>query len=417
MWKSMRQIRKDPLAFLQQMRSQFGDIVQFPIPVPPSYFLASAADVRHVLVDNARNYDKRTMQYKSLAILTGDGLLTADAETWRANRRIIQPAFHHQAVASMQAAIRAATLDAVNRWRRVESIDIDAEMMRLALEIVGRTLFNADMSVEAADLSSSTLAALDVVVTRAQQPLSVPLSLPTKSNRILNRALSDLQAAVARLISHRLNNPSNHADMLELLIAAYGLQPGNEIPAAVRDEIVTFIVAGHETVASGLTWAWHLLMTNPEQYATLQAASGEDVEQRSRAIFEETLRLYPPAWLITRRATAADEVGGVEVSAGALVIMSPWIVHHDSRWWTNPADFEPARFLVEDDARRFAYLPFGIGARMCIGKDMALLEGAVVLSEISRRVEFELIGGSPLGVHAGVTLRPDRPIMAKLNWR
>ena len=158
-------------------------------------------------------------------------------------------------------------------------------------------------------------------------------------------------------------------------------------------------------------------MTNPEQYATLRAASGEDVEQRSRAIFEETLRLYPPAWLITRRATAADEVGGVEVSAGALVIMSPWIVHHDSRWWTNPADFEPARFLVEDDARRFAYLPFGIGARMCIGKDMALLEGAVVLSEISRRVEFELIGGSPLGVHAGVTLRPDRPIMAKLNWR
>jgi len=285
------------------------------------------------------------------------------------------------------------------------------------LEIVGRTLFNADMSVEAADLSSSTLAALDVVVTRAQQPLSVPLSVPTKSNRILNRALSDLQAAVARLISHRLNNPNNHADMLELLIAAYGLQPGTEIPAAVRDEIVTFIVAGHETVASGLTWAWHLLMTNPEQYATLQAASGEDVEQRSRAIFEETLRLYPPAWLITRRATAADEVGGVEVPAGALVIMSPWIVHHDSRWWTNPADFEPARFLVEDDARRFAYLPFGIGARMCIGKDMALLEGAVALSEISRCVEFELIDESPLGVHAGVTLRPDRPIMAKLNWR
>lgn len=407
------------MRFLQAMQRAYGDVVQFPVPVPPSYFISDPDHVRHVLVANARNYDKQTMQYRGLSVLTGEGLLTADPPLWRERRAVVQPAFHHEAVAGMRTDVEAAVDSALARWKFLEVIDVEAEMMQLALDIVGRTLFGADVATESDDLSHTTLRALDAVVARAQQPLSLPLSVPTRGNRRLRAAVRALDEAVARLLQQRQPAERAGATMLDLLLDAYGLAPGRPVPQAVRDEVVTFIVAGHETVASGLTWACALLMREPEHLGRLRESSDEDREALARAIFEETLRLYPPAWLITRRATAADRFGDVDVPAGALVIISPWVVHRDPRWWPAADEFDPARFLGADGIRRAAYLPFGAGPRMCIGREMALLEGSVALARICAAVSLESPTGMRAGlpaVNASVTLRPAAPVLARLRW-
>ena len=416
MLRSIGTIRKDPLSFLMQMQREHGSLVQFPVPTPASYFVADAADVRRVLIENARAYDKHTMQYRGLAALTGEGLLTSDGEKWRDARRVVQPAFHHEAVAGMRESIIRAAESACERWLHGDVIDVESEMMRMSLQIVGTTLFGADLSAEAADLSHATLQALDAVVTRAQRPWLNAFHIPSRSGRHLRQALTELDTAVVNLVAHRLSQPTAAPDMLGMLMAAHGVEPGQRVPREVRDEIVTFIVAGHETVASGLTWAWHLLMTHQDQYSLLHDA-GDDVHVVARAVFEEVLRLYPPAWLITRRSLQSDVLSGCGIPADALIIMSPWVVHRDPHWWPQPEKFVPQRFLESSDARRLAYLPFGFGQRMCIGRDMALLEGAIALATISQRVKFTAVENRNVGQIASVTLRPAAPIKAQVQRR
>lgn len=414
MIRSIGAIRRDPLSFLESVHQEHGAVVQFPVPVPASYSISDAALVRHILVDNARNYDKQTMQYRGLSVLTGEGLLTSDGGVWRSARRTVQPAFHHNLVADMRAAVVSATDAACARWLASPVIDVESEMMRIALEIVGTTLFNADLSAEAAALSAATMRALDAVVARAQRPWAVSMRLPTPANRALGASLVALDNAVADLIAHRLQHPVERVDMLSLLMTAHAVQSKQPVPQAVRDEIVTFIVAGHETVASGLTWAWQLLLTHPDVYQQLCERAQEPTDGTSfaRAVFEESLRLYPPAWLITRRSLQPDVLAGIEIPRHALVIISPWIVHRDSRWWPQPEQFNPERFLREDDARRFAYLPFGIGQRMCIGREMALLEGEVALSRITQQLKLVSTSSLDVGRTASVTLRPANDITA-----
>lgn len=416
MWRSIGSIRRAPMDFLADMARQYGDIVQFPVPVPPSYFINDPEHVRQVLVGNARNTDKQTMQYRGLSVLTGDGLLTCDPPLWRNRRQVVQPAFHHEAVARMKGDIEAATGDALTRWRGQQTIDVEAEMMALALDIVGRTLFGADISADAADLSHRTVRALDAVVNRAQQPLRAPLGIPTPGNLRLRAAIRALDAAVAQLLAERRVDRPESPTMLDLIVDAYGFRPGAVVPKQVRDEIVTFIVAGHETVASGLTWALHLLMSDAASWQVLATADHVNATALARSAFEESLRLFPPAWLITRRTIAGDELGTVSVPAGSLLIMSPWVVHRDSRWWSNPDAFDIGRFLIPDAVPRTAYFPFGAGARMCIGRDMALLEGAVVLQRLAREVVLTTASDNPVGINASVTLRPAAPVVAHLDW-
>lgn len=419
MIRSIGAIRRDPLTFLAASHAAHGPIVQFPVPVPPAYSVADAAVARRVLVENARGYDKQTMQYRGLSVLTGEGLLTADGDVWRAARRTVQPAFHHELVSQMRGAVLAAVDSACDRWLADPAVDIEAEMMRIALEIVGTTLFSADLSAEAADLSAATMRALDAVVSRAQRPWAASMRIPTPTNRALRASLAALDAAVDSLITHRLRNPVQHTDMLALLMQAHDVRAGHAVPRPVRDEIVTFIVAGHETVASGLTWAWHLLLSHPEHHLRLREAAVDDVQGQAyaRAVFEEALRLYPPAWLITRRSTEPDTLGGHSIPGGALIIISPWVIHRDPRWWPEPEAFNPERFLREDDARRLAYLPFGIGQRMCIGREMALLEGAVALARIAQRMELTPTGPGEVGRISSVTLRPATHITALVRPR
>ncbi|MEZ7933163.1 MAG: cytochrome P450, partial [Candidatus Nanopelagicales bacterium] len=322
MLKSFNLIRCDPLEFLFANWRKFGDVVQFPLPRPPTYLVNSPTGVRQVLVNNAKNYSKATIQYRALSLVTGSGLLTANTDLWRERRPIIQPAFHQEAMdnliaVSRQAADRmAAELDSNGAG---VVTDVDQFMLNAALEVVGEFLFGSDLSADAHLITEATLQALEVVIKRARVPLSPPRKIPTPGNRVLKRSLDTLDSAVASIVESRtvaqpLGVTAPGVNLVDLLLAA---SANEQIDLeGIRDEVVTFIIAGHETVASALSWSVALLATHPQVQervaAEVRAARGETLDSKlvqlpfTQAVFSETLRLYPPAWLITRKALGPD---------------------------------------------------------------------------------------------------------------
>ena len=427
MLRRVAQVRKDPIAFLTWVRHQYGDVAQLPIPNPPTYLVTDPEAVRRVLVTNARAYGKRTIQYTTLSLVTGEGLLTADTEAWRPARRMLQPAFHRETLALVGGHVTEAVDRLLARWAAQDGqvVDVDEAMMRVGLEVVGSSLFGSDLSADAERLAAATVRALDVVIKKARTPLPVPLSVPTPSNVVLRRAVGQLDAAVTAMLAERATRPlapdQAPRDLLDLLLLARDDVGEGLSPQQIRDQVVTFIVAGHETVAAALTWALDLLATHPEALRRVRAEADalgrapqlDDIASLpyTAAVLDETLRLYPPAWVITRRATEADVLADVEIPADALLILSPWLVHRHETAWQRPEEFEPERFLDADGRRRRdvatapAYLPFGAGPRLCIGRDMALLEGVVVLASLARAVDLEPVGPSPTPVPL-VTVRP-----------
>jgi cytochrome P450 len=403
-------IRRDPLAFLAGMRERYGDVVQFPIPRPPTYLAASAPLAHRVLVANARNYGKDTIQYRSLALVTGMGLLSADDDQWRGQRPVVQPAFHRPALAQLGHIVADETDLVAREWSRLRDgavVDVEAAMMDIALRVVGRTLFGDDLRGSSSDLARATVAALQVVIKRSRVPVSIPKFLPTPANRRLERSTAELEAAVAALVRRRGDSGSTAGGLLIDLLLASGLSPRE-----VRDQIVTFLVAGHETAASGLTWALWLLADAPRWQDGVAAA---DDLAAAHAVADEALRLFPPAWVITRHSRGADLLGGHEVPAGALVIVSPYLIHRDPRWWDAPDEFDPSRFIGAKPQRMAAYLPFGAGMRLCIGRDFARWEMAVVLAELCRRFRFERLTGPQPTTLTEVTLRPSRGMLLRLR--
>ena len=399
-------IRTDPLAFLEWSWQQYGDVVQFPIPSPPTFLVTHPDGVRRVLQANHRAYGKATVQYSRLALITGEGLLAADTEAWRGQRKLVQPAFHPRSVRSVVDHTVAAVERMLTRWDALGDgavVDVDDEMMRTALEIVGASLFGADLRGESAVLVAATQQGLQEVVARARNPLAPPTWVPTPGNLRLNRAVARLDRAVAQILAARRAQPTpaEPVDMLDWLLAVPDLDE-----KALRDQIVTFIVAGHETVASALTWAWYLLGDHPEAADRLAAEAESRCAARlpdfddlphlpwAHAVFDEALRLYPPGWLITRKSLAADEILGHEVPAGSLVIISPYLVHRHDREDPHVEQFDPGRFLSgQPSPHTGVYIPFGAGPRLCIGRDMARAEGALLLSMAARR--WRLLPTSP----------------------
>jgi cytochrome P450 len=409
---------RDPLRFLRWCQAEYGDVVAFPVPGRPVLLVSDPVAVRRLLQVNHRAYGKRTVQYDTLSLVTGDGLLTSDGETWRAHRRLIQPAFHRSALRGVGDACAAAAARLCSEWDALPGgsiVDVDAAMMRASLEVVGQALFAADLTRDSARLTRAVGAALDVVVRRARSPISAPAGVPTTGNLRLRHALHTIDDAVGALVTGRQREPPR-ADLLGLLLAGDGT--GRPLPdKQVRDEIVTQIVAGHETVATSLTWTWHLLGHHPAAAQCLhaeavnvlagRAASIDDLPELTwtRKVVDESLRLFPPAWLVTRRALEADVLAGYRVEPGTLVIVSPYVMHRHPTWWDDPDAFRPERFATPRVAHP-AYLPFGAGPRLCIGRDFALVEATLLLATLAQRFALCPLPGAPVRMDALVTIRP-----------
>lgn len=402
MARGFRSIRADPLSFLSSVSEQYGDLVSFPVPGAPALLLNDPAAVRHVLQTSARSWGKDTVQYAALARVTGQGLLASAEPSWIDHRRLAAPAFHHQRLEAVGEQVRAAARSAVGvrlpaavgAGGGTGVVDVAALTHTIGLDAVGRALFSADLSGQAQTLLDATSDAAELVVRLGRAILPRAHWTPTRLNVRLRSTRRRLDAATAEIIAQRRArngraSTAPHGDDLLGLLLDSGLSD-----AEVRDELVTMIVAGHETVAASLAWTFMLLAEHPEVQdrtrAELAAHPGpvslvatREALPWTRAVIDEALRLFPPAWALSRRSVRDDVVAGHDVPAGTLAIISPWLVHRRPDPWTAPLAFRPERFL-DPGAGRTAYLPFGQGPRLCIGRELALGEMVMVLDEVLR---------------------------------
>jgi cytochrome P450 len=398
MARAFRSVRRDPLSFLVQVTERYGDLVAFPVPGPPALLVNDPDDIRHVLQASARNWGKQTVQYGALARVTGQGLLASAEPSWIEHRRVAAPAFHHQRLEAVSDQVRAAADEAlagvVGHLAPGAGLTVDVATLthRVGLDAVGRALFSADLSGHAQQLLDATSNAAELVVRLGRSILPTAEWAPTPTNVRLRATRRRLDVITSQLVAERRargGTPSStsHGDDLLGLLLDSGL--GDE---QVRDELVTMVIAGHETVAGALTWTLMLLAEHPDaqdrvrdELAGLRGPvtmlDHRDRIPWTRAVIDEALRLYPPAWAISRRSHGPDVIGGVEVPAGTLAIISPWVVHRRPHSWSDPLAFRPERFL-DGPAARTGYLPFGQGPRLCIGREFALGEMAVVLDRL-----------------------------------
>lgn len=452
-------LRDGPHAFLLRIAQQYGPILRYPVgpPIGPGfafYLICDPDGVKHVLQDNHKNYSKDTFQYNLLSTITGQGLLTSDGDFWLRQRRLAQPAFHKTRVAGFGPLMGEAAQAMLARWdahaAAGEPVDVAEEMMHVALQIVGKALFSAEVGGQADALAQATLTVLDHIVHRARTFGVVPEWLPTPGNRRHKAAMHTLEGAVYETIRARRPGPhppsaaqqgdgappasargglGPEADLLAVLMAARDPDTGEGMSDRhLRDEAMTGLIAGHETVASALAWTWHLLAENPAAEARLGAELAEVLGGRppavddlprlpyTQAVFEEALRLYPPAWIITRKALGDDEICGYRVPAGALVVTSPYVTHRLPQYWDAPEVFRPERFLPEAAARRqrFAFYPFGGGPRLCIGNGFAMVEAGLIIASVAQRYRPRPVSGHPVVVEPGVTLRPKHGLLMHL---
>jgi cytochrome P450 len=413
MARAFRSVRADPLTFLGTVVERFGDLVAFPVPGAPALLVNDPADVRHVLQTAARNWGKQTVQYAALARVTGPGLLASAEPSWLEHRRLAAPAFHHQRLEAVADQVRAAADAAIAAGLdgRVPAagavVDVAPVTHRIGLDAVGRALFSADLSGHARELLEATSEAAELVVRLGRSVLPTAAWTPTATNLRLRATRRRLDAACAELVADRrargpLAAGGSHGDDLVGLLLDSGLTDGE-----VRDELVTMVIAGHETVAAALAWTLMLLAEHPAVQDRVRAElagrpgpvpmlAHRDRLPWTRAVVDEALRLFPPAWALSRRSHAPDVVGGREVPAGTLVIVSPWLVHRRGDAWPDPSAFRPERFLGDEAGRRAGrsgYLPFGLGPRLCIGREFALGEMVLVLSRLLATYRVDVPAG------------------------
>jgi lycopene cyclase domain-containing protein len=422
--RSLPAIQANPMQYLEQVTRQYGDVVGIQAGPIRAVVVNDREAIKHILQDNHRNYTKDTIQYNSLAAITGRGLLTSDGDFWFRQRRQLQPAFIRRNLVNYAPAIDTAIAHMLVRWQPYADndlvLDVDAEMMVTTLEIVGQALFSVDLSQKAPALTKAVITCLDHIMYRARHITALPNSFPTARNLRFKKALAVLDEEVANIINQRRASAPRQ-DMLGALIK--NLDESGEkgmTPAQLRDEIITILIAGHETVASALTWNCYLLSQNPAILKKMRSELDQVLGGRlpgmsdlpdltyTRMVFEETLRLYPPAWLITRKASEDDEIAAGVIPAGALVIIGVSAVHHHPAYWPDPDTFDPERFAPEHSADNplYAYLPFGGGRRLCIGNNFALAEAPLILASIYQRYRLDVLPGHKVEPEPLVTIRP-----------
>jgi cytochrome P450 len=451
MARSVRDIvtGRETSSTLDALASRSDDITAWSMLRRRNVSLLHPDHIEHVLVAGHDRY-RKAAHYRLLAAVTGDGLLTNEGESWAHQRRLIQPLFGHRELDHLGAHMTAAAVAHLEGWERYadgDTIDVAAAMTELTLDVVGRALFGTTLVSAADRLRPAVGLGMDTAVgaARLQSLFALPRwavdgigrfvfrspVLPPSVRRI-QRAMRTIDDVVREIVAARRADPqADPSDMVGLLLSARDVDGGSMSDAQVRDELVTFMLAGHETTANALAWLWYLLAQNADCRDRLTAEVDAVVGQRTPtaadasalvwtgACVQEALRLFPPAWILEREATVDDVVGGFEVRKGTTAFLPIYAVHRDERWWPEPLRFDPERFLGEPDRARprCAYLPFGAGRRACIGSQFALLEATLIAATIAQRYRLDLIDGVTVEPEATVTLRPKGGLPLGLHRR
>lgn len=423
---------EDPLLGAVKGMQEHGDFIALRFGTYRYYLVYAVDAIKHVLVDNNKNYVK-SRNYQGLKIVLGDGLVTSDGELWRRQRKLAQPAFLRKRVEAFAGPMAAMSEELASAWDGLSEgavIDVHEAMMKLTFRIVGRTLFNAELGHDADRIGPRITSLIHFANDYALSPVRIPTWLPLPRNRELARALAEVDRLVFGLIEERRRSRHEHEDLLGLLMSATD-EEGRMSERQLRDEVLTLIGAGHETTANALSWTFYLLSLHPDVDARLEAELDEVLGGRRPAledlprlgfverVIKESMRLYPPVWAFERDALGPDTLAGWPIDEGATVGVVTYALHRHPGHWDNPEGFDPDRFLPERSAgrHRYAYLPFGAGPRQCIGMGMALMEAAIVLATLRQRYRLELLPGQRLKLAPSITLRPAEPLRMKLRRR
>jgi len=420
---SVSEFQRNPLELFFRSIREHGDVVR--LKLLNTVFLVNHPDgVRHVLHDHHVNY-KKNFVYDRLKSLTGNGLVTSDGDFWKRQRKLAQPAFHRQRIAGFARTMATQTARMLERWRGLaasrRAFDVHAEMMRLTFTIIGEALFSLNLEDGAADMGRALSDALEITQRRFTARLIPPRFLPTPENRRFAAAMNVLDRVVDEIIERRRVAPDAGNDLLGTLMAARDEETGEAMDnRQLRDEVMTMVLAGHETTANALTFALYLLSRNPAAARRVQQEVREVLQGRTpgmedlprlrytQQVIDESMRLYPPAWVFGREALVDDVILGFRVPRGSSVVLVPYTIHRHPEFWDNPEGFDPERFAPELSQRRhrYAYFPFAAGPRMCIGEGFAKMEMPIILAMVAQRYALHLEPGFELELDPVVTLRP-----------
>lgn len=426
-------LRRDPLDFLSAISRKHGGLVHVNLPGFSFYLVTKPDYIQHVLQTNQRNYIKGE-SVEVARLLVGYGLATSDGDLWRRQRRLMNPAFHRQRLAQLANLMTDTAERRLDGWRAFaqagQAFDLSQEMMQLTLQIIVRTMFSLDLGDQASTIMNAFEVGLQYINDRSFTPFDLPRWLPTPGNLRFRRALKILDEQVYNLVQERRQQGVVFGDLLDMLLEARDSETGYGMDdRQLRDEVVTIFFAGHETTALTLTWVWTLLAKHQAVETRLRREIAEVLGDRTpgvedlddlkytRSVLEETLRLYPPAWVFVRSAVEDDVIDGYAIPADAMIFLSPYVTQRMEQHWEKPSDFNPERFTTEHsaDRHRLAYFPFGSGPRLCIGRDFALMEATLILAMMVQRYHLELVPERPVEPVPLVTLRPKAGVWVRVS--
>jgi cytochrome P450 len=422
--------RRDPIAFLMAAR-EYGDLVHFKIGAQDSFLLSHPDLIKDVLVTHHRNFVKgRGLTWAKR--LLGQGLLTSEGEFHRRQRRLAQPAFHRQRIASYGTAMTDHAVRMRDQWKEGETLDIHEEMMHLTLEIVAKTLFGADVESETDEIAQALTESVGFFNRFLLPFADLMADLPFPSTLRFKKAKARLEKTIYRMIGERRAGGKDEGDLLSMLLLAQDEEgSGSMTDQQLRDEAMTIFLAGHETTANALTWSWMLLSQHPDVEAKMHAEIDQVLGGRvpemgdlptlsyTEKVLAESMRLYPPAWLLGYRAINDYQVGAYRLPAGSVILMSQYVMHHDPRYFPDPFRFDPERWTPEAKLQRpkFSYFPFGGGTRVCIGEPFAWMEGVLLIATLAQRWQLQRVPGDPIVLQPLITLRPKHGMRMVLKRR
>jgi len=421
----------DMLQFVKDVQPQFGNFHYTQFGWVGFYIITDPELMHEILVDRPEEFYKLKLIKYALGPFLGNGLLTNEGDFWKRQRKLAQPAFHSRRIESYANVMVDYARAMMADWHTGETRRLDREMMKLTLNIVAKTLFDADVSGDADHVGELLTHILEASNDRLNSAIQLPDWLPTPKTRQMHKDIAELDVIIQRFIDERRQAGDDKGDLLSMLLQARDDDGGMMDDKQLRDELMTIFLAGHETTAMNLTWTWYLLMEHPEIMTRLKAevdsvlgdrpATMADLAQLKYAemVIKESMRLYPPAPSVGREPIQYLELGGYTIPKGALLTLSIYGMHHNPAVFPDPEVFDPERFSPENEKNipRYGYLPFGAGPRVCIGNSFAMMEARLILATMVQQADFTLVQGQKIIPKQLVTVRPANGIVVKVTLR
>jgi len=417
---NMSEYNNDRLNFLMRVARQCGDIGKFHYGFLSLILFNAPEFVQSVFVEHTYDFDKGAYLRSAFYPVTGNGLFISEGEIHRKQRKLMAPTFQPRQIVSYADTMVGYGERILETWRDGMTVDVSQEMTDVTMSIVGKVLFDADVFTETDELGAAMTAALNHVAYMFSTAFPLPFNWPLPRYKRTKQAIALLRQRIQKMIDERRASAEQGNDLLSILLQAREEDGSGMSDEQVRAEAMTLFGAGHETTANALTWAWYLLTTHPDAYQKMQQEIDTVLQGRSPTyadlahlpytlqVLKEALRLYPPAYAISRGVLHDTEINGYFISKRALVMVAPWVLHRRPDFFPDPEKFDPERFTLENEKRlpRYAYMPFGAGPRICIGNHFAMMEGHLLLATLAQRVTFELVAGQNIVPQPGIGLRP-----------